>query len=85
MVTKDGIPVELTQKEFDLLRFFLAAPGKVFTREELMEKVWNYDYFGDMRTVDVTIRRLREKVEDDPGKPCHIMTKRGVGYYFSGT
>ena len=83
-VTKHGLPVDLTQKEYDLLTFFMAAPGRVFTREELMEKVWNYDYYGDMRTVDVTIRRLREKIEDDPGRPCHIMTKRGVGYYFSG-
>lgn len=83
LVTKCGAPVDLTQKEYDLLTFFLSQPGKVFTREELMEKVWNYEYFGDMRTVDVTIRRLREKVEDDPGKPVYIMTKRGVGYYFS--
>jgi len=57
--------------------------GKVFTREDLMQKVWNYDYFGDMRTVDVTVRRLREKIEDDPGKPTLILTKRGVGYYFA--
>ena len=53
------------------------------SREELMEKVWNYGYYGDMRTVDVTIRRLREKIEDDPGKPRNILTKRGVGYYFA--
>ena len=78
-----GAPVELTQKEFDLLRFLMQSPDKVFSREELMEKVWNYGYFGDMRTVDVTIRRLREKIEDDPGKPRHILTKRGVGYYFA--
>ena len=83
-VRKNGAPVELTQKEFDLLRFLMQTPDKVFSREELMEKVWNYGYFGDMRTVDVTIRRLREKIEDDPGKPGHIMTKRGVGYYFAG-
>ena len=57
--------------------------GKVFTREDLMQKVWNYDYFGDMRTVDVTVRRLREKIEDDPGKPQYILTKRGAGYYFA--
>ena len=79
---KDGVLVELTQKEFDLLSFLMAAPDKVFTREELLEKVWNYDYYGDMRTVDVTVRRLREKIEDDPGKPAHILTKRGAGYYF---
>ncbi|MCI8525047.1 MAG: response regulator transcription factor [Oscillospiraceae bacterium] len=80
---KNGAAVELTQKEFDLLRFLMQAPGKVFSREELMEKVWNYGYFGDMRTVDVTVRRLREKIEDDPGKPRYIMTRRGVGYYFA--
>ena len=56
--------------------------GERITREELLEKVWNYDYYGDMRTVDVTVRRLREKIEDDPGKPAHILTKRGAGYYF---
>lgn len=81
---KNGAALELTQKEFDLLRFLMQSPGSVFSREELMEKVWNYDYFGDMRTVDVTIRRLREKIEDDPGKPQHIITKRGIGYYFAG-
>lgn len=81
-VRKNGAPVELTQKEFDLMSFLMAAPDKVFTREELLAKVWNYDYYGDMRTVDVTVRRLREKIEDDPGKPAHILTKRGAGYYF---
>ena len=79
---KNGVLVELSQKEFDLLSFLMAAPDKVFTREELLDKVWNYDYYGDMRTVDVTVRRLREKIEDDPGKPAHILTKRGAGYYF---
>ena len=79
---KNGVLVELTQKESDLLSFLMAAPYKVFTREELLDKVWNYDYYGDMRTVDVTVRRLREKIEDDPGKPAHILTKRGAGYYF---
>ena len=81
-VTKDGGALELTQKEFELLRFLMASPGKVYSREELMEKVWNYDYFGDTRTVDVMVRRLREKIEDDPGEPVYIMTRRGVGYYF---
>ena len=80
-VKKNGTAIEVTQKEFDLLTCLFTNPGKVFTREELMSKVWNYDYFGDMRTVDVTIRRLREKIEDDPGSPCHILTKRGAGYY----
>ena len=82
-VTKDASPVELTQKEFDLLLYLIRERGRVFTREDLMQKVWNYDYFGDMRTVDVTVRRLREKIENDPGKPELILTKRGVGYYFA--
>lgn len=82
-VSKDGESVDLTQKEYDLLLYLIKERGKVFTREDLMQKVWNYDYFGDMRTVDVTVRRLREKIEKDPGKPDRIMTKRGVGYYFA--
>ena len=81
-VMKNGQSVELTQKEYDLLKYMAARPGFVFSREELMEKVWNYDYFGDMRTVDVTVRRLREKIEDDPGKPRYIITRRGMGYLF---
>ena len=82
-VTKSGEPVDLTQKEYDLLMHLIRERGKVFTREDLMQKVWNYDYFGDMRTVDVTVRRLREKIEADPGKPQYILTKRGAGYYFA--
>ena len=82
-VTKNGAPVELTQKEFDLLLYLIRERGRVFTREDLMQKVWNYDYFGDMRTVDVTVRRLREKIEDDPASPRYILTRRGVGYYYS--
>ena len=80
---KNGVALDLTQKEFDLLRFLMATPGHVYSREDLMEKVWNYDYFGDTRTVDVMVRRLREKIEDDPANPRFIMTRRGVGYYFS--
>ena len=83
-VRKNGEQLELTQKEFELLRLFASAPGRVFTREELMEKVWNYEYYGDMRTVDVTIRRLRGKLEDDAANPTYILTRRGVGYYFNG-
>ena len=82
-VTKNSKPVELTLREFELLKFMAAEPGKVFTREVLLEKVWGYEYFGDVRTVDVTVRRLREKVEDDPAHPAMIMTKRGIGYYMS--
>ena len=83
-VTKSGEPVDLTQKEYDLLSYLFRERGKVFSREDLMQRVWNYEYYGDMRTVDVTVRRLREKIEDDPGKPRYNLTRRGVGYYFAG-
>ena len=83
-VTKNGTPGELTQKEYDLLSYLIRERGKVFSREDLMQRVWNYDYYGDMRTVDVTVRRLREKIEDDHGTPQYILTRRGVGYYFAG-
>ncbi|MGI6038718.1 MAG: response regulator transcription factor [Clostridiales bacterium] len=82
-VLKNNEPVDLTQREFELLRFLASSPNKVFSREELMEKVWNYEYYGDIRTVDVTIRRLREKVEDDPANPVYIVTRRGAGYFFT--
>lgn len=83
-IKKNGEKVELTLREFELLKFLASAKGQVFSREVLMEKVWGYDYYGDVRTVDVTVRRLREKLEDDPGKPVYVLTKRGVGYYFGG-
>lgn len=82
-VSKDGTVIDLTLREFELLKFLAMQPGKIFTRETLLEKVWGYEYFGDVRTVDVTVRRLREKVEDNPAAPNFIMTKRGVGYYFN--
>ena len=75
-----GNRMELTPKEFDLVRLFLANPGKVFSRDALLEKIWGYDYYGDSRTVDVHIRHLRQKVEQDPGNPTLIETVRGVGY-----
>lgn len=81
-VRKDGRVLDLTLREFELLKFLTQQKGQVFSREILLEKVWGYEYFGDVRTVDVTVRRLREKLEDDPGKPKYILTKRGVGYYF---
>ncbi len=81
-VRKDGKIIDLTLREFELLKFLSGQKGQVFSRETLLEKVWGYEYFGDVRTGDVTIRRLREKIEDDPGKPVYILTKRGVGYYF---
>ena len=74
--------VPLTPREFQLLRHLATHPGQVFNRDGLCREVWGYDYFGDARTVDVTIRRLREKIEPDPARPEYIKTKRGVGYYF---
>lgn len=82
-VKKRGEAINLTLKEYDLLKFLATQQSQIFTREKLLEKVWGYEYFGEPRGVDVTIRRLREKIEDDPGKPRYIVTKRGVGYYFS--
>jgi len=79
-VSKNGGIVDLTNREFDLLKYFVLNPDKAFRREHLLKKVWNYD-FGDLRTVDVTVRRLREKIENSEDK--YIITKRGVGYYFS--
>ena len=84
-VSKHGKPISLTQREYELLAFLAGRPGKVYSRTDLMEQVWNYDYVGDdVRTVDVTVRRLREKIEDDPANPALILTRRGVGYYFAG-
>ena len=80
---KSGVPVELTMKEFDLILFLMKNPGRVYSRESLLDLVWGYDYQGDTRTVDVHIRRLREKLELDPAKPQYINTKWGVGYYFA--
>ncbi|MFO7295350.1 MAG: response regulator transcription factor [Caldicoprobacter sp.] len=82
-VTIDGKEVNLTAKEFDLLKLFVTNPGKVYTRENLLELIWKYEYLGDVRTVDVHIRRLREKIEKNPSQPEFIFTKWGVGYYFA--
>ena len=78
---KYGEELELTHREFELLYHLATHIGQVITREHLLETVWGYDYFGDVRTVDVTIRRLREKIEDTPSRPEYILTRRGVGYY----
>lgn len=80
---KDGAPVELTAKEFDLMELLMRNPGRVYSRENLLNVVWGYEYVGDYRTVDVHIRRLREKLELDPANPEYIRTKWGVGYYLS--
>ena len=82
-VTLGGKEVRLTAKEFDLLQLFINNRGKVFSREAMLETVWKYDYMGDARTVDVHIRRLREKIERVPSQPEYIFTKWGVGYYFT--
>ncbi|HEX6922585.1 MAG TPA: response regulator YycF [Bacillales bacterium] len=81
LVTKRGESIELTHREFELLHYLGRHIGQVMTREHLLQTVWGYDYFGDVRTVDVTVRRLREKVEDNPSRPAWIVTRRGVGYY----
>ncbi len=81
-VKKDEVIIELTLREYELLKFLATQENQIFTREQLLKDVWGYEYFGDIRTVDVTIRRLREKIEDDSSSPKFIMTKRGVGYYF---
>lgn len=81
---RDGEIIELTAKEYDLIELLMKNPGRVYSRESLMDLVWGYSYAGDYRTVDVHIRRLREKLERVSAEPTHIMTKWGVGYYFKG-
>jgi DNA-binding response OmpR family regulator len=80
VVRRAGEPVHLTRTEFRLLCELASNPGRVFSRELLLERVWGYDYFGDGRLVDVHVRRLRTKVEDDPARPQHVVTVRGLGY-----
>lgn len=84
-VMRDGEVIELTLREFELVKFLAQNQGQVFTRETLLEKVWGYEYYGDVRTVDVTVRRIREKLERDPNNNSYefLLTKRGVGYYFN--
>jgi len=83
-VSKDGVLLDLTQREYELITFLASNPGQVYSREALMEHVWNYGgYVGDVRAVDVAVRRLREKVEDDPANPKFIVTRRGLGYLFN--
>lgn len=81
IVEKNGEKIELTHREFELLHYLAQHMGQVMTREHLLQTVWGYDYFGDVRTVDVTVRRLREKIEDNPSSPTILVTRRGVGYY----
>ena len=81
-VKKNGHVLDLTLREFELLKYLAEREERVFSREQLLEEVWGYEYYGDIRTVDVTVRRLREKIEDDPSDPSYILTRRGIGYYF---
>ena len=78
-----GEVIDLTLREFEVLKFLATQPGQVITRETLLEKVWGYEYYGDIRTVDVTVRRIREKIEKDTSSPKILITKRGVGYYIA--
>ncbi|MCS7463084.1 response regulator YycF [Paenibacillus doosanensis] len=80
LVYKDDVALDLTHREFELIQYMAKNSGKVMTREHLLQAVWGFEYFGDVRTVDVTIRRLREKIEDDPSRPEYILTRRGLGY-----
>lgn len=80
-VTRDGAQLDLTHREFELLHYLAQHTDQVMTREHLLQTVWGYDYFGDVRTVDVTVRRLREKIEETPSNPQILVTRRGVGYY----
>ena len=83
IVTVDGEPVSLTPSEYNILKLLMENPGKVYSREKLLDTVWGYDYSGEVRTVDVHVRRLREKIEANPSEPKYIFTKWGVGYYFN--
>ena len=84
-IKRRGVSVDLTAREFALLKTMASSPDRVFSREELLSGVWGYEYYGDLRAVDVAVRRLREKLEEDPAQPRYIITRRGVGYYFSST
>ena len=79
---RDNAPVDLTAKEFDVIEFLMRNPNRVYSREALLDTIWAYEYRSDIRTVDVHIRRLREKLEENPAQPQYILTKWGVGYYF---
>ena len=81
VVVKRNVVIDLTMKEFEVVKLLASNPGQVFTREQILKNVWGYDYYGDVRSVDVTIRRIREKIEDNTSDPKYIITKRGIGYY----
>ena len=73
--------IKINEKEFEVIKLLATNSGQVFTREQILKNVWGYDYYGDVRSVDVTIRRIREKIEDNTSEPKYIITKRGIGYY----
>ena len=83
-IRKDGEPIDVSQREYELVKLLASSAGTVFSREQLLSQVWNYDYYGDTRAVDVAVRRLREKLEDDSASPKLLCTRRGGGYYLSG-
>lgn len=82
-VFKNGKSLDLTQREYELIKYLAARPGVAVSRQELMSEVWQYNYYGDLRAVDVAVRRLREKLESNPAEPEYVITKRGIGYYFA--
>lgn len=82
-IVRGTMVTDLTRREFEVLKFLAQKPGQIVTRETLLEKVWGYEYYGDIRTVDVTVRRIREKIEKNTSNPKIIITKRGVGYYLA--
>ena len=81
-VTLQGVSVALSRKEYELLHILISHPNQVFTREQLLDQIWGYEYFGETRTVDVHIRSLRRKLEENPEQPQYIRTVRGIGYKF---
>lgn len=81
IIVKKNTAIDLTMKEFEVLKLLASNPGQVFTREQILKNVWGYDYYGDLRSVDVTVRRIREKIEDNTAEPKYVITKRGIGYY----
>ncbi len=80
---KNGRPLEISPKEFELLFMLASSPGRVYRREEILNRIWGYDFPADTRTVDVHVRHLRQKIEEDPTQPCYLLTVRGVGYKFT--
>jgi len=83
-VYRSGVRLDLTLREYEIFKYLVTNAGRVCSREDMMRDIWKYDYYGDLRAVDVAVRRLREKLEENPAEPEYIITKRGIGYYFAG-